>query len=110
MREQGPAHTLQAFCLARVHTMGSFGPNHWFKCYWCEWWQQSDVYIIDWIGHPLCDRCFDWHVHHQSGPYLPSSIDRAENHLTVVLFRHVAEFPSILIRRVAEFLREWHEP
>ena len=90
--------------------------GYWFKCYWCEYWwqprwqQESNVYVICSIGHTLCDRCLDWHVLHHGGPYLPSSIDRTENHLTVVLFRHVAEFPSILIRRVAEFLREWHEP
>ena len=43
------------------------------------------MYIIDWIGRPLCDRCFDWHTDFDGGPYQPDAIVRAERHITGVL-------------------------
>ena len=38
--------------------MGSLG---WTQCYWCDYWV-NNPYILDWIGHALCDLCMDWHL------------------------------------------------
>ena len=65
------------------------------------------MYIIDWIGRPLCDWCFDWHCDSDGGPYQPDAITRASDHITRVLFFPV---PHALVRRVAEYLHAWHEP
>ena len=52
--------------------MGSFDPNDWFQCDWCEWWGYFGpnvpgkflLYDIDCAGGslPLCMRCeaADW--------------------------------------------------
>ena len=48
----------------------------WRQCYWCGWWQE-DMIIIDWIGAPLCDWCFDWHIV-GGRPYRPDARDRME--------------------------------
>ena len=87
--------------------MGSFGADHWSQCYWCQWWQQGDVYIIDWIGRPLCDRCYDWHTDFGGGPYQPDAIVRATKHITGVLRLPVS---GNLVRHVAEYLHAWYEP
>ena len=39
-------------------SMGSLG---WTQCYWCDYWV-NNPYILDWIGHALCDLCMDWHL------------------------------------------------
>ena len=87
--------------------MGSFGVDHWSECYWCGWWQQGNIYIIDWIGEPLCDWCFDYHIDAGGGPYQPDAIGRAATHIEGVLR---LPLPQNIFRSVAEFLHEWHEP
>ena len=84
--------------------MGSFGADHWSECYWCGWWQQD---IIDWIGEPLCNWCFDYHIDADGGPYQPDAIGRAATHIEGVLRLPV---PLNVSRSVAEFLHEWYEP
>ena len=81
--------------------MGSLG---WFQCYWCQWWQEGG-YIIDWIGYPLCDRCFDWYVKQDGGPWRPDGRDKAANHIKDVL-----GLKTNAARLVAEFLVPWHAP
>ena len=41
--------------------MGSFGRGSWLPCYWCGYWVENP-YLIDWIGKPLCNLCFEWHM------------------------------------------------
>ena len=78
----------------------------WASCYWCHYWTYNP-YIINWIGRPLCDNCFDWHLGWFGGPYEPTGTQRA----TRLIGRW---FPQLqaeeVIANVAEFLLEWHEP
>ena len=104
--------------------MGSFGC--WVRCYWCEYWVY-DPYIIDWIGHPLCDLCSDWHLgcgrfqNHPDvlasliatgewcgGPYEPTAISRAK----VLLDRWLRQYRicDTATQIIAKFLLPWHDP
>ena len=78
----------------------------WTSCYWCQY-SQYNPYIIDWIGQPLCDNCFDWHMCWFGGPYEPTGAQRAAR-----LKAHW--FPQLqaeeVSTNVAEFLLEWHVP
>ena len=91
--------------------MGSAG---WVRCYWCEYWVYNP-YIIDWVGHPLCDWCYDWHVYYDGGPYEPTARQRTASRLQL-LFAHVAvgqrgeQLPASSFDNIAAMLREWHEP
>ena len=84
--------------------MGSFGRGVWLQCYWCDYWVE-DPYIIDWIGRPLCNWCFDWHVA-GGGPYEPTSLQRSSNRLRY-FWRNL---PETVYESIAWFLRYWHEP
>ena len=88
--------------------MGSFGDDHWSQCYWCGYWTRGDIYIIDWIGEPLCNMCFDRHTDEDGGPYQPDAITRAENHVASI-FR-TKMLPDAAAKLVATFLHSWHEP
>ena len=35
--------------------------SRWAQCHWCPYWVY-DPYIIDWIGAPLCNLCYDYHL------------------------------------------------
>ena len=94
---QGVAHP------ASVTTMGSF--RGWERCYWCPYWVE-DPYIIDWIGRPLCNWCFDWHIGHNGGPYEPTAAQRTEKRLR----RFFPTLPKGVNASIAEFLRHWREP
>ena len=37
--------------------------------------------IIDWVGHPLCGACVDWHLDKGGGPYEPSALALCATHL-----------------------------
>ena len=37
------------------------GGLEWAQCHWCPYWVY-DPYIIDWIGAPLCNLCYDYHL------------------------------------------------
>ena len=87
--------------------MGSFGPHHWSKCYWCGWWQEGNIYIIDWIGETLCDRCFHFCIDEGGGPYQPDAIRRAA--ILIETLFHLS-LPSHIALVVAGFLHEWFEP
>ena len=97
----------------------------WVKCYWCDYWVE-DPYIIDWIGRPLCDLCFDWHMGWgqfqcladtnaepwRGGPYEPCATTR-----TVYLLQRLRppEKPDLafsleICYMITSFLCEWHEP
>ena len=88
--------------------MGSFGDNHWSQCYWCDYWTRGNIYIIDWVGKPLCNQCFDWHTDEDGGPYQPNAITRAEKHITSIL--RTKKLPDTVANQVAMFLHSWHEP
>ena len=80
--------------------MGTMG---WTRCYWCQGWV-NDPYIIDWIGKPLCDTCFDRHVENtgiDAEPPRPNARCHKAAALLVVLpqlrdnaevSRHIASF------------------
>ena len=87
-------------------TVGSYDPG-WTKCYWCGWWEYGDIYIIDWIGEHLCDRCFYYHIETDGGPYQPDAITRAASYIEMLLRFPV---PHNVSRLMAEFLHEWKEP
>ena len=86
--------------------MGSFGTWVPVQCYWCERWAW-DPYIIDWIGHPLCDDCMDWHEVFGVPPR-PNAADHRTNVL-VALIRPLNGDPD-LARRIAEFLTDVYRP
>ncbi len=86
--------------------LGSFGSDSWHECYWCGWWQQGNIYSIDWIGKPLCDSCFDWHTEFDGGPYRPHALDRAAQSMSVIFHR----LPKGVTITIAEYLHAWHEP
>ena len=122
--------------LARVsRIMGSFGG--YVKCYWCAY-HAWNPYIIDWIGAPLCDWCFDWHLgqgyyaQHPAvlattwteeawfgGPYEPAAVTRAARLLHKWLDERGSRrcvvplgggFPLEASKLVASFLVPWHAP
>ena len=86
----------------------------WVRCYWCEYWVYNP-YIIDWIGRPLCDWCFDWHIEYGGGPYEPTAKQRTSSRLQI-MFARVAvgqrgdQLPATAFDKIADMLREWHEP
>ena len=84
--------------------MGSFGT--WVECYWCERWTW-DPYIIDCIGHPLCEDCED-HFWLFDAPPSPNAVDHRTNVL-MALIRPLNGDPH-LARRIAEFLTDWYRP
>ena len=84
--------------------MGSFGT--WVECYWCERWTW-DPYIIDCIGHPLCEDCED-HFWLFDAPPSPIAVDHRTNVL-MALIRPLNGDPD-LARRIAEFLTAWYRP
>ena len=64
------------------------------------------MYIIDWIGYPLCDWCQDWYL--KGGrPYSPNARDRWLLTLAAYLAK---SFPAELLPRLADFLVEDWEP
>ena len=76
------------------------------KCYWCEYWVY-DPYIIDWIGQPLCNMCFDWLVDEGGGPYEPTRRTRCSRWLLV----QIPRFRSAdITAKVASFLVGALEP
>ena len=100
--------------------MGSFGC--YVRCAWCDWWAW-DPYIIDWIGKPLCDLCFAWHLgvgpflelqmaaeasgmSWTGGPYEPTAITRAET----LLSRWMPVLQHGPARAVAEYLISLYDP
>ena len=86
---------------------GSFGSDSWHECYWCGWWQQSNIYLIGWIGKkPLCDFCFDWHTEFDGGPYRPHALDRAAQSMSVIFHR----LPRCVTITILQYLHAWHEP
>ena len=93
-----------------VARLGSFGPNEWLKCFWCDYWQRGNMARLP--GGPLCNQCFDWHVGQGGGPYRPDAIDRAENHLAFVLRPIIVRLtlPEEPVRLLAEFLRSRWQP
>ena len=84
--------------------MGSFGT--WVECYWCERWTR-DPYIIDCIGHPLCEDCEDHFELFDAAPS-PNAVDHRTNVLTA-LIRPLNGAPD-LARRIAEFLTDVYRP
>ena len=98
------------------------GSMCWVQCYWCDYWVW-DPYIIDYIGRPLCNLCFDWHlgidgfeaerlaveargeIEWFGGPYEPTEITRTTRRL-----QHFFVLDTATSRLVAEFLRPWHAP
>ena len=50
--------------------MGSLG---WATCNWCWRWE-FNMYITDWVGAPLCDRCMDL----EEPPWWPNHRQRCE--------------------------------
>ena len=98
--------------------MGSFGC--WVECYWCGYWVY-DPYILDWIGAPLCDWCYEWELEDEAGgPYEPSARTRWD--MLLLQLRPLAEpgqkqelLNGLLLcepvrAQICEFLCEWHEP
>ena len=114
--------------------MGSFGNGVWVECYWCDYWVENP-YIIDWIGHPLCDLCVEWHMgegrferdaaqlgreHWRGGPYEPCATTRYMSLLPRLrplgnsderqaLMNDLA-LPENLYALITSFSCEWHEP
>ena len=89
---------------ATARTMGSRG---WAQCYWCDRWE-NNMYIIDWMGAPLCGRCMDWYVD-GGKPYSPTAIERSMNHIAWIMHRLLpANATAPLL--IAEFLRYGWEP
>ena len=82
--------------------MGSMG---WVECYWCRYWVY-DPYIIDYVGHPLCDWCFDW-CYVGGGPYEPSAQTRCVVRLRLALGDRLDDAAALC---VAECLYDWFEP
>ena len=37
------------------------GSGVWKECYWCGY-RVEDPFILESIGHSLCDLCVDWHL------------------------------------------------
>ena len=72
------------------------------------------MYIMDWVGSPLCELCQDWQLKN-GGPYEPSGITRAQRRLSMLFpqlqsgegMEEAADGP---LRMIAKFLIEWHEP
>ena len=84
--------------------MGSFSADYMCECYWCEEWVHVD-YIIDWIGQPLCDACFDMHLDERGDgvPPHPNAVDHRAVALLVVLPPLAACGPDTAVL-VASFL------
>ena len=121
-------------CFPFTKLMGSFGRGSYVTCYWCDYWVH-DPYIIDRIGKPLCDLCFDWHMgwgrfqslaaqygeeHWCGGPYEPCETTRnisllqrlrplGEPDQSQVLLNDLALDVNICVL-ITSFLCEWHEP
>ena len=51
--------------------MGSLG---WDQCYWCGYWQ-SNMYIPDGVGGPLCEWCLDSQQCYWCGYWHPGMIN-----------------------------------
>ena len=84
--------------------MGSMG---WAKCYWCEYWNYNP-YIIDGVGEPFCDWCFDWFLD-GGGPYRPHARDRCYQRLES-LSKETRNWPADVIWNITEFAFDWIEP
>ena len=82
--------------------MGTMG---WVRCYWCPG-SAFNPYIIDWIGRPLCDRCFDRHYEDldDNQPPRPNARDHRTSALLIVLPQLQGNIQ--VARNIAEFL-EW---
>ena len=65
------------------------------------------MYIIDWIGRPLCQYCSDWHLE-GGGPWEPTAITRSEAWL-YRSFSH-RRLDNGSCRLIAEFLHSMWEP
>ena len=80
------------------------------ECDWCEGWVW-DHYIIDWVGEPLCDPCFDRHYDgvDDGEPPRPNAVDHRANTLLVLLPPlHACGFE--VTRHVASFLEDRYRP
>ena len=89
----------------------------WTQCYWCDYWVENP-YILDWIGSPLCDLCYDWHLGEGrfasyadadwfGGPYEPCARTRNSSMLQSLFSRLL----SLEILDIINcFLCDWHEP
>ena len=75
------------------------GTLEWVRCYWCNRWAYGP-YVVDWIGAPLCDRCYDWHVENDGGPYEPSALTRC----TTSVRNFFPTLPEAVARCIAEHL------
>ena len=85
----GPSSLRQSSVVCRdrlPRTMGSFSADYMCECYWCEEWVHVD-YILDWIGRPLCDACYDMHLDERGDgvPPHPNAVDHRAVALLVVL-------------------------
>ena len=69
--------------------------------YWVE-----DPCIIDWIGRPLCNLCFDLHIEHDGGPYEPTAAQGTEGRRG----RFFPTLPRVANASIAVFLHPRLEP
>ena len=79
--------------------MGTLG---WRQCYWCWKWVDN-MYIVDWIGEPLCEPCIERLVDGKGPPWWPDGRTRVQ----LVLERRL---PAKAAHLIAEFAREQWEP
>ena len=86
--------------------MGSMG---WGRCYWCHDWV-FDPYIIDWIGWPLCDTCFDRHVDGLDNYEPPRPNARCHRANALLKLLPPLNFNFDVARHIAEFLERRHRP
>ena len=82
--------------------MGTLG---WTRCYWCPGWV-FNPYIIDWIGRPLCDVCFDRHDEGLDNNEPPRPNARCHRANVVVKVLPQLRGDQEVARLIAEFL-EW---
>ena len=82
--------------------MGTMG---WVRCYWCPGWA-FNPYIIDWIGRPLCDVCFDRHDEGTDNNEPPRPNARCHRANVVVKVLPQLRGDQEVARVIAEFL-EW---
>ena len=45
--------------LETSEVMGSFGPDDWLYCSWCDKWEMDSLFVdVDSVGGVLCPRCY----------------------------------------------------
>lgn len=68
--------------------MGSFGC--YVDCWHC--WQSTwDPYIVDFIGHPLCDRCLERLERGLRPVWHPDNLARSAQYNYMLIFRQIAQ-------------------